>query len=69
MDDLQCRDSREGGCIGPVRWRESLTGTGLRVARCRGHYRAKTEKAQRAQTPPPGFDPAYAGERWDEPEG
>ena len=70
-----CIDTDRGPCAGEVFERASLSGSGMRFARCEHHY---TEYAERTQpiiddinrrypaTAPAGFDPAFAGERWDE---
>lgn len=60
-------------CTGPVLYRDALSGTGVSYPRCDGAWAARLELQDRHRrdypdgpTPPPGFDPCYAGERWDE---
>lgn len=70
---LECLNVRQGGCQGPVELRESLSGTGLAIARCDGHWSARLSEHQEhrriypdSPIAPAWFDPAAAGERWDE---
>jgi hypothetical protein len=60
-------------CRGPVQLRESLTGTGTPIARCDKHWEQRLDLEQEIRrnypdspTPPDWFDPAAAGETWDE---
>lgn len=69
LDDA--RDGSASDCRGEVQMRESLSGTGMRIARCDRHWTKRLEfqqdlNARYPQMPPPDFDPMYAGERWDE---
>jgi len=72
-EDAECLDSHKGGCAGEVLLRPSLTGTGLAIARCDAHWQARLEWQEEhvkvypdSSTPPDWFDPAAAGERWDD---
>jgi len=70
-----CLDFRDdGSCRGRVEFRQSLTGTGLAIERCDGHWAARLETEDRIRhdypdSPfaPSWFDPADAGEVWDDP--
>lgn len=58
-------------CTGTVELRESLSGTGMPIARCGGHWteRLAWQREHDRRYPvhaPADFDPLYAGERWDE---
>lgn len=70
-DELTCLNHRDGTCDGEVLMRESLTGTGRAIARCDVHWRRRLD-SQRANSlrypmnAPNDFDPAYAGESWDD---
>jgi hypothetical protein len=71
-ESLECLD--EGGpygaCSGEVEYRERIS-DGKTFPRCEGHaeawYERQAENARRYPVlAPSDFDPAYAGERWDE---
>lgn len=71
--ELQClEDHGEGTCRGPVEYR--YTGRGKSFPRCDVHWEKRLELEDRINrdynpfgvAPPEGFDPAYAGERWDD---
>lgn len=69
----ECLDfGREGDpCKGEVEYRMNLSGTGVNHPRCEGHWekRLETQQGINERYPthqPSDFDPAYAGERWDE---
>lgn len=72
MDEIiTCLDSHKRGCGGETVLRPSLSGTGTPIARCDVHWdrrlRLQNEINDRYPTHAPSdFDPAYAGERWDE---
>jgi len=64
-------DYGEGTCRGPVEYRMPLSGTGRAFPRCEAHWEERLgvqEGINRRypQTAPADFDPAYAGERWEE---
>ncbi|QCX75725.1 hypothetical protein C9F11_10225 [Streptomyces sp. YIM 121038] len=69
-----CIDSGSGhACEGPVTGQPSHAGTGTIIYHCEAGHRAADEHARQVQerypdspVPPPGFDPTYAGERWNE---
>lgn len=70
---MACINRHQGECVGPVQEYESLAGTGDPVARCRGHRReavARVEATRRvypdSPVAPAWFDPAAAGETWDD---
>lgn len=69
---LECLNSHEGGCDGPVEYRMSTSPTGRSFPRCDSHWSAHLERVQEirnrygSSAPPSDFDPMYAGERWDE---
>jgi hypothetical protein len=70
--DLECLDSHtDPTCKGAVELRESLSGTGTRIARCDKHWRERLDLQDEINrrypaTAPADFDPYYAGESWDE---
>jgi hypothetical protein len=58
-------------CAGPVEYRMPLSGTGRAFPRCDAHWEKRLDEQERInrtypETAPSDFDPAYAGERWDE---
>lgn len=70
-DELTCLDRHDGECSGPVEYRAALSGTGRPFPRCDAHWDrrlTRQEEINRRYPPnaPADFDPAYAGERWDE---
>lgn len=73
METLECMDSHKSPCSGKVEYRMNLTGTGLQTLRCDKHWeeRLDFQEAHTAIYPdspiaPDWFDPADAGERWDD---
>jgi hypothetical protein len=72
QEKLECLDDYgEGTCSGPVEYRMALSATGRSFPRCEKHWeeRLATQEGineRYPQQPPPDFDPAYAGESWDE---
>ena len=75
-EPLKCLDDYDQGaeCTGPTEMRYPLSGTGKSFPRCDGHWEKRLAKQQQiveryapfSDVPPAGFDPTYAGERWDE---
>lgn len=70
-DNPTCLNDYEGGCDGAVEYRFPLSGTGKSFPRCDKHWsdRLDLDDQLRNRYPvhaPSDFDPAYAGERWDE---
>jgi hypothetical protein len=73
-EELKCLEDHTGACSGPVEYRDPLSGTGKSFPRCAVHWSARLEKQEEivrkyapfSDVPPSGFDPTYAGERWDE---
>lgn len=71
-EQLECLDAGHGApCEGTVEYRMALSATGRSFPRCERHWAKRLEEQERinrtypAQAPS-DFDPAYAGERWDE---
>jgi hypothetical protein len=73
-EPLECLDRHNNQCSGAVEYRMPLSGTGRSFPRCDGHWAERLKKqediirryAPFSDVPPGGFDPTYAGERWDE---
>lgn len=70
-DQLDCLDQGKSECDGEVAYREPLSGTGRAFPRCERHWDERLESQREIErrypeTAPADFDPAYAGERWDE---
>lgn len=66
-----CLDEGRSPCSGPVEFRMALSATGRPFPRCDHHWSERLDEQQRInrrypQTAPFDFDPAYAGERWDD---
>ncbi len=73
VETPECLNRHDGNCSGNVEYRESLSGTGTPIPRCDGHWSERLELQDRLRrdypdtsTPPAWFDPAYAGESWDD---
>ena len=73
MTDLRCLDrSPRSECAGPVEYRVTPDRTdGKAFPRCEKHFEARLDSAERnmellSPAPAPWFDPANAGEHWDE---
>lgn len=70
-NDIQCLDG-PAGCSGAVEYRLSPDRDDMKsFPRCEAHWTIRLGQAQRnlklmSDVPPSWFDPAYAGERWDE---
>lgn len=67
----ECLEYDESDCAGPVEYRHALSATGRSFPRCEKHWDkalASHERITRTypQHAPSDFDPAYAGERWDD---
>jgi hypothetical protein len=72
-EELECLDHRQGGCRGPVEMRYPLSATGRGFPRCELHWVKRLDEQDRinqyypdSQIAPSWFDPANAGESWDE---
>lgn len=78
----ECLSDRDGNCSGEIGLHESSTGASASF-RCAFHQAEQVERMRPliervrkdypgfdvpGSLPPPWFDPAYAGESWDEPE-
>jgi hypothetical protein len=72
-EKLECLDSHKGGCSGEVAYHPSIAGTGTMIPRCEVHYSLLLDwhdeySREMPDSPnaPSWFDPADAGEVWDE---
>ena len=68
---MECLDDYKSPCDGPVEYRFALSGTGRSFPRCDRHWAERLDEQERINEryptlAPPDFDPAYAGEHWDE---
>lgn len=70
---VTCLDAHKGNCRGNVEYRPSLSGTGTPIPRCDGHWDERLDADDKhreiypdSDIPPSWFDPAYAGESWNE---
>lgn len=68
IEDYHCDE-----CGGEVKYRMSLTGTGMAIPRCDKHWGVRLENHQAhmrvypdSPMPPSWFDPMDAGEVWDD---
>jgi hypothetical protein len=72
MDD--CLEIHKGNCAGETDFRYPLSGTGQSFPRCDHHWDLRLVEQERidslyapnSDSPPDGFDPLDAGERWDD---
>lgn len=72
-DSPECLNAHDGSCRGPVEYRAPLSGTGRSFPRCDRHWEERLAEQERinerypdSPIAPSDFDPAYAGERWDD---
>lgn len=72
MTPLRCLSASET-CFGAVEYREPLSGSGQPFPRCERHWQLRLAEHERindrypdSPVAPANFDPAFAGERWDE---
>lgn len=72
-DEARCIQANEDECAGEVEYRESLSGTGTPIPRCGKHWTERLALQRNlavnypdSSTPPSWFDPANAGETWDD---
>jgi hypothetical protein len=71
MRQLECLQHGDD-CKGEVEWRISPDRDDMKAfPRCEYHWEKRLESAERtmellSDVPAPWFDPAYAGESWDE---
>lgn len=73
-EPLECLD--DGGrtlCAGPIEYRMALSASGRSFPRCAHHWQARLVEQERidrdypdSPIAPSWFDPADAGEHWDE---
>ncbi len=70
-----CVDFRDdGSCKGTVEWHSTDPGMRPAFARCETHWLERLDSEEQTRRrygtdtsiPPTDFDPAYAGERWDD---
>ena len=73
MTNRPCLDDHKGGCSDGVELYPSLAGTGTMIPRCEYHQDKHTEQHNDhlkvypdSPIAPDWFDPAAAGERWDD---
>ncbi len=69
-EPLTCLDA-DATCEGAVEYRTALSCTGRSFPRCDRHWQHRLDvqegiNARYPALPPADFDPAYAGEAWDE---
>jgi len=67
---IECLDGPEG-CGGAVEYRAPLSATGRSFPRCERHWEERLDRQDEINRryptlAPSDFDPAYAGERWEE---
>jgi hypothetical protein len=67
---LECLEAGPD-CKGSVEYRYPLSGTGRSFPRCEAHWDKRLNEQERINrtypvNAPSDFDPAYAGEHWDE---
>ena len=73
-EELRCLDDRGADdCGGTIEYRDALSSTGVRFARCDNHWEARLHEQERindrypdSPIPPSDFDPSYAGESWND---
>lgn len=71
-EPLECLDQwQDTPCSGPVEYRMPLSGTGRSFPRCDRHWSERLDVQDRINErypyhAPSDFDPAYAGERWED---
>jgi hypothetical protein len=73
LAEKDCLDYQAGGWAGGGEVRPPPSGNGRSFLRCHAHWSARLEKQQEIndrypEQAPADFDPAYAGESWDEPQ-
>lgn len=73
--DFVCLDGHKSECSGPVQYRMALSASGRSFPRCDGHWKLRLAEQERidetypdSPIAPDWFDPADAGERWNEDE-
>jgi len=69
-EEIKCLDG-PSECEGAIEFRHALSGTGKSFLRCDKHWSKRLAKQAEINSryptqQPSDFDPAYAGERWDE---
>jgi len=73
MSATRCLDEGRGHCEGQVEYRMPLSATGRSFPRCEHHWNLRLDEQEKindrypnSDLAPADFDPAYAGERWNE---
>ncbi len=72
MDKPECINDYDERCRGTIEYRMSLSGTGKPIPRCDLHWRERLDLQDEINSryggdlAPHDFDPAYAGERWED---
>jgi hypothetical protein len=75
-EEMSCLDRSMGDaepCVGAVELRDALSPTGRMFPRCDKHWKQRLDEQQGinerypdSPMAPAGFDPAYAGESWED---
>lgn len=73
-DPIRCLDAGQDDCQGPVQYHSTDPGARPAFPRCDFHWLRRLDREAETRRkygtegsiPPADFDPAYAGERWDE---
>lgn len=72
-EEPKCLDATAGECSGAVQYRMPVSATGKSFPRCDRHWSKRLDERDRinrdypdSPVPPPWFDAADAGERWDD---
>jgi len=70
-EELECMDDHDGTCKGTIKYRMSLSGTGASFPRCDHHWGIRLDREDEINqrypyNAPADFDPAFAGEHWDD---
>lgn len=70
-EELECLDDGDPPCEGAIEYRMPLTDSGRSFPRCERHWDIRLQRQEEIDRrypvlQPPDFDPAYAGERWDD---
>lgn len=71
--NLECLDDHDDDCWGPVEYHSVDPGRAKAFPRCERHWRLRLDRRERSMeryensdVAPGWFDPAAAGERWDD---
>lgn len=73
MSAVECLEAAWAGrwCVGPVEFREPVSGSGRSFPRCEAHWQRRLEREAEIRErypvrPPADWSPLDAGEAWDE---